>query len=57
MIHHFVGNIMLYNFCMKLFPQKFDLLKIPSKNDFEERHKGAETSGEVSPGVLTFLRE
>jgi len=56
MIHHFVGSFMLYNVCMKLFPQKFDLLKIPSKNYFEGRHKGVETSGEVSPGGFTFLR-
>ena len=56
MIHHFVGNLMLYNFCMELFPQKFDLLEIPSKIYFEGRHKGAEALGEVSPGAFTFLR-
>jgi len=38
------------------FPQKFDLPKIHSKNYFEGRHKGAETSGIVSPGGVTFLR-
>jgi len=57
MIHHFVGNFMTYNSCMKLFPRKFDLLKIPSKNYFQERHKGAETAGEVSSDVFTLLIE
>ena len=42
---------------MELFPQKFDLLRIPSRNYFEGRHKGAATSGEVFPGGFTFLED
>jgi len=42
-------------FLYETFSQMFHLLKTPSNNYFEGRHKGAETSGEVLPAVLRSL--